>query len=280
MNEEGVSGMQLSSEVFSMWILDWRVREIRLVLQTGEQVTEAMDPSNQRPSDQIAASFFDWDRWWVGTVTERGHILFSEAWSPVGDLPKGRPSVYLDQNHWSTIARSIVRPDSLSGSDLVAARRIRELAMDGGIRLPLSSATLDETARLFGERRYEVGVAIATLSGGWQLRDPIEVRKQEFASWFSERLGLKDPPPMADVVTLEPRSVFGQRIAPNDWEWASEDLRLFLDAITWPSVLVSTLIAPEPTRGEPPERWAQANQNMAEQIRTLAQTQRWAATTL
>ena len=246
MEKDDDSGLTLSSDVFSMWILDWKASEVRIVLQSGEQVTEAMDASMPRPSEQIAMTLFDWDRWWLGNLTARGRLLFSEVWSPVGDPKQGRPSVYLDQNHWSTLARSLVRPDSLSQSDLLAASRIVELARDGGVLLPVSSATLSETAALFGERRYEVGVTIAELSGGWQLRDPIEVRRQEFANWFIDRLGLDQPSSFKEVVTLEPRSVFGGRVTPPPWNWASADMSMFLDALTWPSVLVSTLLETGP----------------------------------
>lgn len=123
---------------------------------------------------------------------------------PVGDPVKGRPSVYLDQNHRNTIAKTAVSPEAASERDRVAAQRIIKLAYDVGIRLPPSSATMQETSALFGERRYEVGVAGAALSGGWQLRDPLELRRREFAAWIAERLTIDLDVPGPDAVTLEP----------------------------------------------------------------------------
>lgn len=86
----------------------------------------------------------------VTLTTEKGHLLFSGVWSPVGDPVKGRPSVYLDQCHWSTLAKTVVRPGAVPEADRAAARRIMKLGSDGGIRLPVRSATMQETAALFG----------------------------------------------------------------------------------------------------------------------------------
>lgn len=164
--------LTLSADDYSMWVLDWKAHQVRIVMQTGEEHVAPMDSVMRRPSDEIARTFFDWDRWWLTTETEKGHLVISEVWSPVGDPAKGRPSVYLDQNHWSTIAKTVVSPESVPEADRAAARRILKLGNDGGIRLPLSSATMQETAALFGDKRYQIGITIASLSGGWQLRDP------------------------------------------------------------------------------------------------------------
>lgn len=269
----------LSADDYSMWVLDWRSKQIRIVMQSGEEHVAAMDAGERRPSDQIARSFFDWDRWWLTTETENGHLVFCEVWSPVGDPVKGRPSVYLDQLHWSTIAKTLVKPEALSEADRTAAQRIMKLGHDGGIRLPLSSATMQETAALFGDRRYEVGIAIASLSGGWQLRDPLELRRREFAAWFAERLSLDAPVPTADAVTLAPRSVFGDRIESAAGADLSDSMRQFMDALTWPSVLVSMLIDPDPIAGVPPTRWAEANGDIAKWMASMSREQRASAAT-
>lgn len=272
--------LTLSADDYSLWVLDWSERQIRIVMQSGEEHVAPMDSDMRRPSSDIARTFFDWDRWWLTTETERGHLVFSEVWSPVGDPVKGRPSVYLDQNHWSTIAKTVVKPEAVSEKDRTAARRIMKLGYDGGIRLPLSSATMQETAALFGDRRYEVGIAIAALSGGWQLRDPLEIRRQEFAAWFAERLSLDVDVPEADAVTLEPRSVFGDRVESAADNNLSESIRKFMDALTWPSVLVSMLIDPESTASVPPTRWAERNGDIAQWMASLPKEQRASATTL
>lgn len=272
--------LTLSADDYSMWVLDWEAHEIRIVMQTGEQHVAPMDSGMRRPSNEISRTSFDWDRWWLSTETKKGHLVFSEVWSPVGDPIKGRPSVYLDQNHWSTVAKTVVKPESVSQADRTAAKRIIKLGSDGGIRLPLSSATMQETAALFGDRRYEVGIVIASLSGGWQLRDPLELRRQEFATWFAEHLSMKAAIVNTDAVTLEPRSVFGDRVESAASNKLSKSMRKFMDAVTWPSVLVSMLIDPEPIAGVPPTRWADSNGEIAQWVASLTREQRASATTL
>ncbi|MBF4459821.1 hypothetical protein [Pseudoclavibacter sp. VKM Ac-2867] len=270
----------LSADNYSMWILDWKANQIRIVMQSGEVHVAPMDSGMRRPSDEIARTFFDWDRWWLTIETEKGHLVVSEVWSPVGDLVKGRPSVYLDQNHWSTIAKTVVKPEAVSAQDRAAAQRLIKLGHDGGIRLPLSSATLQETAALFGDRRYEVGITIASLSGGWQLRDPLELRRQEFAAWFAERLSINANVPESDPVTLEPGSVFGDRVAPAPDIDLSDSMRRFMDALTWPSVLVSILIDSESIPSVRPTRWADSNGDISKRVASLTKPHRSSATTL
>ncbi|WP_440714246.1 hypothetical protein [Gordonia sp. FQ] len=264
----------LSSKEFSLWELDWTTDQIRIVMQSGEEHFAHMGADVSRPSNEITRTMFDWDRWWLVTHTAKGHLVISEVWSPVGDPAKGRPSVYLDQCHWSTVAKAVVRPEALSADDLVAAQRIMKLAHDGGIRLPISSATLQETTALYGDRRYEIGIAIASLSGGWQLRDPLEIRRHEFAAWFAERLSLDATLPGVDAVTLSPRSVFGDRIESASGGDLSESMRQFHDAVTWPSVLVSLLIDPERIAAAAPARWADANGDLAKQMGSMTREQR------
>jgi len=269
----------LSAEEHSLWVLDWVANEIRILMQSGEQHSGPMGADMVRPSDEIARTFFDWDRWWLSTETTKGHLVLSEVWSPVGDPVKGRPSVYLDQCHWSTLAKAVARPESVSDEDLVSARRLIKLANDGGIRLPISSATMQETAGLYGDRRYEVGIAIASLSGGWQLRDPLEIRRQEFAAWFAQRLGLERSLPAIDAVTLAPRSIYGGRVDSAAGDDMSDSMRLFNDALTWPSVLVSMLIDPDRIPSVPPNQWAEGNGRLAEYLATLPREKRTALTT-
>lgn len=280
MTEREESTLTLSAEDHSLWVLDWNAKQVRIVMQSGEEHVAPMSAGEQRPSSEIARTFFDWDRWWLTTETEKGHLVFSEVWSPVGDPVKGRPSVYLDQNHWSTIAKTVVSPAAVSERDRTASQRIIKLAHDGGIRLPLSSATMQETAALFGDRRYEVGIAIAALSGGWQLRDPLELRRREFAAWFADRLSIEVDVPELDAVTLEPRSVFGGNVESAADPDFSDSMRKFMDALTWPSVLISMLIDPESIASVPPARWVDVNGDIAQWTSSLPKHQRASATTL
>lgn len=262
-----------------MWSVDWQTRRVHIVEQSGKTYNEPMSASERMPSAQVVVTSFDWDNWLLLSVTDRGQVIPAEVWTSQGDPLAGRPSVYLDQGHWSTIAKTLVRPGDVSAADTDAVARLSELAYDGGIILPLSSATLQETAQLFGERRHEVGVAIAALSHGWQLMDPVTVRTQEFTTWFAHRLAIAPPAFRMPVVTLVPGAVFGDRIHQLSRFGASAGTQELLDALTWPAVMLSILLDPEAILDVPPARWAQANQDFARRVARLPKARRQAATT-
>ena len=48
--------------------------------------------------------------------TTRGHDIVVEFPRPADLAPlRGRPTIYLDQNHWSTLAKTIHQPDRVHG---------------------------------------------------------------------------------------------------------------------------------------------------------------------
>jgi len=89
--------------------------------------------------------------------------------SPVHD----RPVVYLDQNQWSTLSKSVNAPWRVRSDDeLQAAWRLIGMASTGKVILPLSAAHLGETGSWGNDDgRYELAVTIMSCSGGWQMRD-------------------------------------------------------------------------------------------------------------
>ena len=100
------------------------------------------------------------------------------------------PTVYLDQNKWSELATAVLVPERIrTDEELYAASEIIRFAADDGTILPLSSAHLLETSGLHGERRYEVGVTIASFSGGWEMRHPWNVFEQEAIEALASRMG-------------------------------------------------------------------------------------------
>lgn len=157
----------LSAEYIKYWVIDRGERRRGVVFQSGEQAWEEIAPNDPLLQSQLDKTILDWEKWWVVNITKRGEWVTSEAFSPVGDPLKGRPVVYLDQNHWSALAVYMVEPSRLRRkAEADAAAELILLAMDGGVVLPLSSANLYETSALYGERRHEVGLAMAALSGG------------------------------------------------------------------------------------------------------------------
>jgi hypothetical protein len=133
-----------SADRFQHWAVDFVRNECVVVTTDGQRFAGAL-PTTAWPDNQVAQSVFDWEHWWVISTTRRGDTLISEAYSPVS-TDKGRPAVYLDQNHWSKLAWATVDPSKVANRDeLAAAMRIIELAVDAGIVLPLSSSHITET---------------------------------------------------------------------------------------------------------------------------------------
>ncbi|WP_298866112.1 hypothetical protein [uncultured Microbacterium sp.] len=117
---------------------------------------------------------------------------------------RGRPVVYLDQNQWSTLSKSLFAPERVSDTERIAAVRLLKMAEAGDIILPLSSAHLSETGAWSNDAgRSELARTILAGSRGWQMRDVLEVRAEEFRHCLATLTGIDVAPP-APVMTLEP----------------------------------------------------------------------------
>lgn len=136
----------------------------------------------------------------------------------------GRVVVYLDQKDWSTLANSVAAPARVSKAEQEAAARIVSLVHDGKLLLPMSSSHLAETCKWKrDDRRYALALTMLRLSRGWQLRDPLAVRRDEIRASFRRLLLGGDFKPRA-VVTLEPdaihearTSAVGRHLFPRAW---------------------------------------------------------------
>ncbi len=129
---------------------------------------------------------------------------------------RGRPVVYLDQNHWSTLSKSLFAPQRVSDSERLAAVRLLRMAEAGEVILPLSSAHLSETGAWSNDvGRAELSRTILAGSRGWQMRDALEVRAGEFRQRLAALAGIDIAPP-APVITLEPYAALDPSIRADD----------------------------------------------------------------
>ncbi|QOD93526.1 hypothetical protein [Chryseoglobus sp. 28M-23] len=262
--EVGMTRPSLSSEWIRYFIVDRSSGIVRVVLQDGSSSELPLGEEFAALSSQIATSVFDWDRWWIINTTVRGHVLVAEAYSPITEDPiRGRPIVYLDQNHWSTIATAFAAPERIRSESLrAAARLIARLAHDGKIITPLSAAHLRETGALSGERRYELGVAMASLAGGWQFRHPLEIWRNELAQSIAKYLGIQAPIETSlPVVTLEPNALLDDNT--NAHAMDIDDPRLFLLAMTSPSATLELLLEPKAMDRIEPEGWVARQRDLS-----------------
>src|ERR1700722_4276877 len=104
----------------------------------------------------------------------------------------GRRVVYLDQNRWSAMAAWRHGHKPIDKSEAAAAERLAELVTDRKIVLPMSAGHVIETGPLYDERRAAHASTVLQYSRGWQMRNPVEVRKDELSAALDGR------PPVAD----------------------------------------------------------------------------------
>lgn len=158
------------------------------------------------PSSAIEYSRFLPQSFQLELVTTRGDSIVVDLARTADLAPiRGRPTIYLDQNHWSTLTAAIHEPGRIRDrAEGTAASHLVELARRGRVVLPMSSGHALETSKQAdATQRYRRAVTVVQLSGGWQLRDPLDVRRFELRQVLSARYRLEYLPPQA-VVTLEP----------------------------------------------------------------------------
>ncbi|WP_052667159.1 hypothetical protein [Nitriliruptor alkaliphilus] len=276
----------ISADRYKYWHIDYRNRSIRIVCQDGQVHEEELEAKYRQHNSQVATSTFDWEKWWIWSTTTRNDLILTEGFNPASPPTlNGRSSVYLDQNRWRIVADALHDPARVKDLDeRRAAQDLLRLANDGGIVLPLSSGHLLETAGLHGDRRYEIGVAMAHLAGGWQIRNPLDLWKHEVDLSIRERLDLMENAPVLHPIVTEPGALFGSDTSLGITE-DTTDLDKFMAMLTMPSVILDVLIDPERIPKHPFTKWVthhaaitaqiHAEQLPKEQRRRLARRRYW-----
>ena len=184
----------------------------------GRSVRAPMDHGVFEATSAIASSTFHPAAWKLVLQTVRGDEVVVVVPEPCDFAPLGgRSTIYLDQNHWSTLTHAIHEPTRIRNEgELRAAEQLIELSGSGKVILPMSSAHMSETVQQVDhEPRYRRALTIAQLAGGWQLRDPLELRrfelKQAMTIRYRGRCLLRPAP-----VTLEPNALHSARIGEFD----------------------------------------------------------------
>lgn len=259
--------MVISADLYRYWHVDYQNGSIRIVCRDGQILDDKLEPRHQRQDSQVATSTFDWEKWWIWSTTTRNDLILTEGFNPASPPPlNGRPSVYLDQNRWRTVADVLHDPARVKDSDeLRAAQDLIRLANDGGIVLPLSTGHLLETAGLHGDRRYKVGVAMAHLAGGWQIRNPLDLWQHEVELSIRRHLGLMENAPVLHPVVTEPGALFGRDTSLGITD-ETPDLDKFMAMLSMPSVILDVLIEPERMPKNPLTKWVTHHAAITAQI--------------
>lgn len=258
----------ISANRFKYWHVDYQTGTLRIVWQSGE-VHDAELETGYRPTNSpVATSTFDWEKWWILSTTTRNDLIITEGFNPTSPPAlKGRPSVYLDQNRWRTVADAMHDPLRVDNLDeRHAAEELIFLASDAGIVLPLSIGHLLETAGLHGELRYEIGLAMARLAGGWQIRHPLDLWKHEVDRSIRLHLGLTQDSPVLHPIVTEPGALFGRYTSLSITD-ETPNIDKFMAMLTMPSVILSQLIDPKTIEKDPITNWVRHHETITAQIR-------------
>jgi hypothetical protein len=202
----------------------------------GRRVTAPPEQNAFEPTSSLASSTYLPRSSQLQLRTTRGDDIVVDLPRPSDLAPiSGRSTIYLDQNHWSTLTNVFYEPGRVANEgEREAALQLISLASAQKVILPMSSAHLSETCKqVDAEQRYRRALTIAQLSAGWQLRDPLELRRFEIREALTLRYRqfcLIRPA----AVTLEPNAVHSGRGSelspvgsdlPVDAQWAVHCLR-------------------------------------------------------
>ena len=110
---------------------------------------------------------------------ERALVELRDPRRSLEELRAARKIVYLDQNHWSTLAAARRGHRPVGEAERRAALRLGKLAEGQRILLPASAGHFVETTPLHGARRVALAGTVLALSRGWQMRNPLHIRVEE-----------------------------------------------------------------------------------------------------
>ncbi|WP_432157885.1 hypothetical protein [Streptomyces sp. bgisy153] len=185
----------------------------------------------------------------VQVVTKGGHS-FEVDMDEGGDVSPvdGRKVVYLDQCHWSTLAKRL-NGGNMASSEVSAADKFIDLARSRNLILPMSAGHFVETTATFGEKRVGLASTILSLSRGWRMRHPIQVRKDEVRSLLSARAQEIEwmPPP---VFTLDPAGMFDERLPQEGAHAFPVEISRLLNQLTCIAADYDTLMEPDQIESE------------------------------
>jgi hypothetical protein len=183
--------------------MDLAARTLTVELLDGTAVTAPSGRDLLRRGVQITRASFDLLERELKVTLPGGDTVTFEVGSETSDAPPSvRRIVYLDQVHWIRLAQLRTSPGKISEGERAAAAELVELAHAKTIILPLSSGHLTETAPE-GRWRRHLASTMLELSRGWQMRNPVRVRRRELAAALG---GAR--PAATDVFTLEPDVLF------------------------------------------------------------------------
>lgn len=160
-------------------------------------------PPGLLPKAEVEAWGFQAATWTLRIRLPGGHEVEAELPRRSGDPDDNRLVVYLDQNHWSLLARARSSPLRGDGRQRQAAAALEDLVTSRSIVVPASGGNFVETVPLYGQRRVDLAQTMLGVSRGWQMRHPLDMRRIELRACLSG-----EPAVVADVFAPGADSAF------------------------------------------------------------------------
>lgn len=200
--------------------------------------------------------------------TRTGETIQAELPSLESPSPlNGRHVIYLDQKDWSILANRRYSQELLSDSEVTAVDKLLALVEQKKVVLPVSSGHVAETLKWSNnKRRHHLALTMAQLSNGWQMRDPLDVRRLELRRTFIERFSERSFD-MDDTITLAPFALHGTRGEDQGYSGPPDfppGMRFATEALTSTMAHIDTLLNVEQLEMGASPGWVAKNQQFTD----------------
>lgn len=224
-------------------MVDYATAQLFVTLSDGTILHAPSESRQPDTSQDVVRGTYDVARSMLELRLRWGAEVSLEVSGRPPDGIGGRPVVYLDQNHWITLAQREWAPERAKPADRDAADQLARLAAAHEIILPLSSGHLVETGRAGKRWRRQLATTMLRLSHGWQMASPVRIRAGELRS----ALAGTDLPTKRAVFTLEPDVIFapGHAAQVNSSSALPAEVRDLKNRLTWATSLAAVLVEDE-----------------------------------
>jgi hypothetical protein len=254
---------------------DTRAFEVELVDGTVHRQNDAFpaeDASLRIPADFRRVTF-DTRTHTLELVAPSGDSIVLEVYANDDQALRrdGRPVIYLDQNHWIQLGRSMHAPQRVPSPELGPARELIRLAEQRRVILPVSSGHMIETTQTDSTWRERLAPLMVKLSRGWLMRDPLRVRRAELRWMFSRHAAGEVP--VGAVITLNPGELSSEDLEPlapaDDLPPAMQYLANTMSAVTaiFGALLDDELLNSQ-LAAERSSQWATAHYEFAQHLKS------------
>ncbi|MFG2375210.1 hypothetical protein ACGFY9_27480 [Streptomyces sp. NPDC048504] len=251
-----------------MMTIDRETSSVVLTRSDGKEARQSIAPAPFESTSVLSRLHWSPALGDLVAVTCKGDdIAFELPVRDRSDQLEQRLVVYLDQWVWRRITEALQGGTTVDREDRDAAEQLAEWVRDRRIVLPASAGHYYETTKWASEHnRYRLGLTILQLSRGWQMLDPLQVRRDEIDGMFRRWLGQDADGRATAVFTLTPNSLHSSSrmvpyTPPSDF---STDDAFRMVALTAASAYIDVMLDTERVEPGPEPGWVQFNQRFSD----------------